>query len=282
MSGSVRRLRSLSRGRKAAVIGLVSMMVVGGLTLDLALTTFASPTPVLSMSSTAVGVKCSVGMSVDPWCTGVAPTESISLAGTGFAPGALASIEECSDDPSQPIIYYLGTSVPVSCTPISITTVPSTGNLSGSKVVKGGTLAAPAAVGPPVAGFTPSCIASQQTGSTTTTSSIPNCTTTGSGTTDAARFPCPPTAAQIAAGDACIFAIGDNAGDHAVGTLLWTGETVLSKTSSTASPSALTFGSGTISDSVTVTGEVYPASPVGSVAFYACQTGVSEIGRAHV
>src|SRR5579862_949899 len=131
MSGSVRRLRSLSRGRKAAVIGLVSMLVIGGLSLDLALTTFASATPILKMSSTATGVNCSTGYSVAPWCTGIATGDSVALAGQNFAPGALASIEQCNNDPTQPEVYYLGTSVPVSCTPNSITTVPSNGDLAG-------------------------------------------------------------------------------------------------------------------------------------------------------
>ena len=39
----------------------------------------------------------------------------INVSGTGFSPGALASIVECNSDPAQPVILFLGNDIPVSC-----------------------------------------------------------------------------------------------------------------------------------------------------------------------
>lgn len=48
--------------------------------------------------------------------------------------------------------------------------------------------------------------------------------TTADGQADAKRFPCPPTAAEIAKGDACVVAIGDTSNDKGVGVVLFGAE----------------------------------------------------------
>jgi hypothetical protein len=70
-----------------------------------------------------------------------------------------------------------------------------------------------------------------------TTTTIPNCTTSGDGATDAAKYPCPPTAAQLAAGDTCVVAIGDINGDRAVGAISFTGASTGATSTSVATTS---------------------------------------------
>jgi len=295
-------------------------------------------TTTLSFSTTAAGVTCNNANPSDPICSGLAGGDVLNVTGTGFAPGAEASIEQCNSDPAQPVILFLGNDVPVSCSPIKITTIGSTkktkGDLSGPITLTAGT------VGPPVNGQTPTC-----TQISPTTSVITNCSTSGSGATDAALYPCPPTDAQQAAGDTCVVAIGDINGDRAIGTILFGSETLptstttpssTSSTTSTTSTSttstttpttttsttsttttsttsttstttpttttsttptsttstttpttsftttqvsatSVTLGSsGSVSDNVTVQGNATYGAPVGSVAFYVCQTGTSQ------
>ncbi len=50
--------------------------------------------------------------------------------------------------------------------------------------------------------------------------------TGGSPATDAAKFPCPPTAAQQAAGDTCVIAFGDASGDQATANISFAGPCV--------------------------------------------------------
>jgi hypothetical protein len=93
----------------------------------------------------------------------------------------------------------------VSCAPptnSNLLTVSSTGTISASVTITAGT------VGPP-------CGAS--------TDLFSKCPTTDSGggnpTTDAAAYPCPPTAAQTAAGDSCGLVFGDNGANNATQTV---------------------------------------------------------------
>jgi len=89
----------------------------------------------------------------------------------------------------QPYIVYLGNAIPVSCTKVSTFSTQSDGTIAPqfqSFTVQQGT------TGPPATG----------------TDSAGN-----DAATDAANYPCPPTAAQIAAGDGCVIAVGDISGD---------------------------------------------------------------------
>lgn len=220
----------------------------------------------------------------------------VNVSGTGFSPGALASIVQCSSDPTQPVIHYLGNDIPVSCSPLALTTIPSlgknTGKLSDTHTMTTGT------VGPPVSGQPTTC-----TQTTPSTSTITGCTTSTNGNTDAARFPCPPTPTQEAAVDTCVLAIGDAAGDRAIGIVLFGTETVPTSTTATTgggststtgatttttspnstatstqvSASNVTLGpSNSVSDLVTVRGTTAHGSPTGNVSFYVCQTGTAK------
>ncbi len=194
----------------------------------------AAATQTLSLTSTAAGVTCNDASPTAPMCSGLAGGDVVNVSGANFTAGSLASIEQCNSDPTQPQILFLGNDIPVSCSALALTSISSTGKLSGTKTVATGT------VGPPAVG-TPTC--TQTVASTTaSTGPIKGCTTSGNGKTDAANFPCPPTPAQVTAGDFCVLAIGDQAGDRAIGTVLF-GTEVLPTT--TIAGATTTTGAGT-------------------------------------
>ncbi len=306
--------------RRSGVIKLVTTLgvvaVLGGGTLLAAnvVEVSAAATTTLHLSTTAAGASCNNTNPSAPVCSGLASGETVSVSGTGFSPGALASIVQCNSELSQPVIFFLGNDIPVSCSPLAIVTIPTTGankgKLAGTHVLTTGT------VGPPITGQPVTC---QQV--TPTSSTIAGCTTTGT-VADAANYPCPPTPAQQAAGDTCVLAIGDQAGDRAIGVILFGTETpptsststtggattttgggttttggsttttgatttTTGTTTTTTSPtststatqvsaSAVTLGaSGSVSDTVTVRGTPTHGSPTGNVNFYVCQTGTS-------
>jgi Neocarzinostatin family len=123
--------------------------------------------------------------------TGLANGDTVSVSGSGFANSSTGGVLECNDDPGQPTIQLAGNAVPVSCTsPLSkLVTTTSSGDLPTTSftIVEG-------TVGPPTSGTDSSG---------------------GSAATDAANYPCPPTPAQVTAGDSCVIAFGDQAGDQA-------------------------------------------------------------------
>ncbi len=49
------------------------------------------------------------------------------MSGAGFTAGSLASIEQCSSDPTQPQILFLGNDIPVSCSTLALTSISATG-----------------------------------------------------------------------------------------------------------------------------------------------------------
>jgi len=113
----------------------------------------------------------------------------VTVTGSGLVPGSVGSLLECNSDTGQPSVTVLGTAVPVSCTPIAIFTTSSTGTVptaNQSFTVLVGT------TGPPGAGTD---------------------TAGADAATDAAKYPCPPTAAEVTAGDTCVIAVGDLGGD---------------------------------------------------------------------
>ncbi len=86
-------------------------------------------------------------------CSKLASGDVISVSGTGFSANQLASILECNDDPSQPVVLYLGNYVPVSCTKIVIVATSKTGTFGPQSftMVTGTT-------GPPATPYTPTCL----------------------------------------------------------------------------------------------------------------------------
>ena len=114
---------------------------------------------------------------------------------------------------------------------------------------------------------TPTCTITVAS-STNPAGPIKGCTTSGVGKTDAANFPCPPTTAQQAAGDFCVLAIGDQAGDRAVGSILFgtevqptttiagaTTTTGAGATTTTAGATTTTGGATTTTEGATTTTE---------------------------
>lgn len=250
-SAYIRRWSLISR---LTVLGVVMLAGGGGLlgtslALSVGASTGSTGGTTLSLTTSAPGASCNNSNPSAPICTGLAGGDVMNVAGTGFSPGATASIEQCNSDPTQPVIVFLGQAVPVSCSTISTTTIPSSGKnkgkLSGTKTLISGT------VGPPInnpSSFPPTCNPSG--GTPTTTSTIAGCSTSGNPVTDAANFPCPPTAAQQAIGDICVLAIGDTAGDRAIGTILFgdeqpPGSTTTTTSSSTSSTSSTSTSSTT-------------------------------------
>jgi hypothetical protein len=110
----------------------------------------------------------------------------VSVNGSGFSvgKGAVASVLECNGATGQPTILFSGANIPVSCSDVSAHLVVLTTNSLPSPVsftvIQGIT-------GPPTSG----------------TDSAGN-----NAATDAANYPCPPTSAQVAAGDTCVIAVG--------------------------------------------------------------------------
>ncbi|HEY7946050.1 MAG TPA: neocarzinostatin apoprotein domain-containing protein [Acidimicrobiales bacterium] len=156
--------------------------------------------------------------------TGLTGGESVTITGSGFAHGSPGNVLECNSDPKQPNVVLpapVSSPVSVSCTAISLSALvatSSTGALSTTFKVVQGTVGPPC--GPPPALLT--CPATDDGG--------------GSPTADAALYPCPPTAAQQAAGDVCTLTYGDQANDNGTGTILFAGETAPAATTTTGAP----------------------------------------------
>jgi len=241
----------VGRARLGSMLAAIGVMaLVSGAALIGTSTMAAAATPTLSatVTSSSSGATCGttpVSGSLPPFstlCSDLSGGDVISLKGAGFHASALGSSEECNADPTQPNILFLGNYIPVSCTPVAIVSTTSTGTFSGSFTIKSGT------TGPPATSSAPVC--TNGSGSPVTTTTVPGCTTSGSGATDAAKYPCPPTAAQQAAGITCVIAIGDISGDRAVGAILFKGEstggtTTTSGATSTSGASTSTTGATT-------------------------------------
>ncbi len=231
--------------RLVATIGVMTLLT-GATMLGTAVAAPTGTTPgvTLSLSSTAAGVKCNDTNPALPICTGLAANDTVQVSGTGFAAGAEASVEECNSDPAQPQIFFLGNDIPVSCTQLAITSIgtgKTKGQLSQAKVIKSGI------TGPPVAGEADTC-----TDTEPSTTVIKGCTNT-TGDADAQLYPCPPTAAQQAAGDVCVLAIGDINGDAAVGDILFGTETLPTSTTTTKAGATTTTKATTTTGATTST-----------------------------
>jgi hypothetical protein len=188
-----------------------ALVVTGGVTLGFPISTMmVGATPNLTVTPS----------------TGLKAGDVVQVSGSGFTPNSTGAILECNSDTHQPTISFLGNNVPVSCTsPLNkIVSTDGSGNVPTTSftIVVGTT-------GPPTTG------------------------TDSSGhdaTADAANFPCPPTAAQIAAGDTCIIAFGDQAMDMATMAIMFAGG---GSTTTTSPPTIPSTTPPTIPGSRTVT-----------------------------
>jgi hypothetical protein len=128
----------------------------------------------------------------------------VSLSGSGFQPTSDGTFLECNSDPNQPTVSFLGSAIPVSCTsPLETNQGPGVVTTTGGGDIgpyNFTVLEAASGVGPPCG----SCLGTEATDSSG-----------GSTVADAAKYPCPPTAAQMALSppDTCGIIFGDEAGD---------------------------------------------------------------------
>jgi hypothetical protein len=127
--------------------------------------------------------------------------QTVSLTGSFLTPNAAGEFIECNSDPSQPTVAIDTANVPVSCSDPFGPPGPGIVDTSSSGAVGPSPFSIVAGtVGPP-------CGPSSCSGSSSTDSSG------GNPFTDAATYPCPPTAAQASDGDVCVIAFGDDDGD---------------------------------------------------------------------
>lgn len=144
-------------------------------------------TSILALSS---GKALAAGTLVVSPSTNLTNGQTITVSGTGMAKGSTGSIVECNSDAAQPTVTLAGNQVPVSCTnPLTkLVTTSASGVLAATSfVVHTGTVG-PAATGTDSKG--------------------------NDAASDAANYPCPPTPAQIKAGDSCVITFGDANNDN--------------------------------------------------------------------
>jgi hypothetical protein len=125
----------------------------------------------------------------------------VTLTGSGYDRSSLGSVSECNDDPSQPTVYLggvLNETVPVSCSGFSVATAQPT--TSSGDIPAGLTFT----IISPIPG--PPC------GPGYLIATCPTDSSGGDAATDAAKYPCPPTAAQQSIGDSCILFFSDMQG----------------------------------------------------------------------
>src|ERR1700681_264100 len=137
--------------RLMTTLGIVAVLAGGTLVASNVVgVSGAATATTLHLTTTGAGAVCNNTNPSMPICSNLAGGMTMNVSGTGFSPGALASIVQCNSEPSQPVIFFLGNDIPVSCSPLAIVTIPSTGaskgKLSGTHVLTGGT------VGPPITG----------------------------------------------------------------------------------------------------------------------------------
>ncbi len=125
----------------------------------------------------------------------------VTLTGSGYDVNSLGSVLECNSDPNQPTVHLplpINQNVPVSCSGIAIANAKSTtasGDLPAGLTF---TIISPTPGPPCGAGYEITTCPADSSG--------------GSAATDAAAYPCPPTAAQLAAHDSCILVFNDEGG----------------------------------------------------------------------
>ena len=167
-------------------------------TTTAATTTTSTTIPCNAKSTTVAGPP---SMTLDPG-TCLNGGTVVKVTGSGFDPGASGTILQCNSDKGQPTVALpapVSEDVPVSCTGINtadLIKVGTDGTISGSATIIFGVTGPPC--GKPSYALTPTCPSTDSGG--------------GAPATDAAKYPCPPTAAQIAQGDTCTLSFGDSGG----------------------------------------------------------------------
>ena len=223
-------------------------------------TTTTVPCTAKSTMSTAAGPS----LTADPG-TCLNGGSVVTVTGSGFDNGSAGAILECNNATSQPTVALgspINQSVPVSCTGIEaagLITTTSSGAISTKFTIAAGT------TGPPCGGsyLISKCPATDSTG--------------GSPTTDAAKYPCPPTAAQLAAGVSCALAFGDAGGKQATVDIAFvpapTPSAPAGSTSATSATSASVTGASTAAAGNT-TATSAPSTSASTLAFTGAGPGL--------
>lgn len=183
-------------------------------------TSSSTTTPCTAKSTTTKATKGKGSATVDP-ATCLLNDSLVKVTATGITANSLGSLLECNSAAGQPTATFAGESIPVSCSSVSayLFTSSASGGYSASFTVHAGV------VGPPVTG----------------TDSAGR-----SAAADAANYPCPPTAAQVSAGDTCVIAVGDQGGDEIPVPISFNaGKLVIPPTTTTAATTATTTGGST-------------------------------------
>lgn len=168
-------------------------------------------------------------MTVSP-STGLSPGQTVTLSGSGFAATSTGNLLECNDAPNEPTVHLgapVNSDVGVGCTAPALAPNALTSTSATGTVTKSYALAGSATVGPPCGAgdLISTCPATDSAGQ--------------SPAADAANYPCPPTAAQQAAGITCVINFGDQANDSAQVKILFQGEST-GTPATTAAPTAST------------------------------------------
>lgn len=175
-------------GASASVQGSAALtfsFVTTGSTTTSSPTTTSTTAPCKAVSKTASATTGKGTVTVDP-ATCLVNGTVVNVTATGLTAKDTGSVLECNTDKSQPTVLVFDVEqVPVSCSSVAADVFSTgTGDYSTKFTVAEGV------VGPPGTGTD---------------------TAGNSASADAAKYPCPPTAAQIAAGDQCVIAVGDEA-----------------------------------------------------------------------
>jgi hypothetical protein len=222
---TVKRDRLPGRRSRPAIVAAALLTALGTATLLVGLTGLASAAATVTVTPS----------------TGLTNNQTVTVTGSGFAAKSTGDILQCNGDPNQPTVLLpspISTAIPVSCTPPSVSALVNTdqnGGLNTTYQVISGT------VGPPCG---------------TPTALITTCPATDSAgnnpVTDAANYPCPPTAAEAASGIHCYLTYGDASGDTSQADVDFASSAPSTTTTTTAAPSVVNTSQTTVSTAPTV------------------------------
>jgi hypothetical protein len=206
----------------------------------------------------ATGVP-NVPITVTP-STGLTNGASVTITGSGFTDSSIGNVVECNEAPNEPTVALpapVSAPLAVGCNAPSykeLATTTASGGLSATFAVVQGS------VGPPCG----------------TANAVVTCPATDSDgvnpAADAANYPCPPTAAQQAAGVVCQLTYGDSAGDSSTAVTITfqasTPPTTAAPTTATTKPPtpATTVAPATGATTATTAPTVAPAPATGRLA----------------
>jgi hypothetical protein len=171
---------------------------------------------------TVVPAYAAASLTVTP-STGLTSGQTVNVTGSGFTDNSIGEVLECNTDAKQPTVALgspLDKTVNVGCTPPNLSELVDTnasGSLTSTYSIISGTVGPPCGPSPAAA----TCPSTDSTG--------------GNPQTDAAAYPCPPTAAQQAAGDTCELIYGDAQNESGSAPILIGAETSSSPPPTTAS-----------------------------------------------